>query len=254
MSIENRRVASELLQEAYNLRSSSRLALSKRRCMQVDFERFDPERFSFHDTPVLVIEKFWTDEERQHFQHAMHRTAWKSLREMHHLCETFPDCGNWLKADMAQAEARVFLDRLALLCIRRYVESFPNIARRHMNFNYYSYGAGDCLLTHDDTAQAGDSVVLTEGSSPLRRLAVVTYLHDEWQPDWGGELIMYRSIPGQQARSDLAITHCIAPKPGSLVLFTVPRFHRVCRVDPVSGDHKRLSIAGWFMTEHEVHL
>jgi SM-20-related protein len=90
--------------------------------MQVDFERFDPERFSFHDTPVLVIEKFLTDEERQHFQHAMHRAAWKSLREMRHLCETFPDCGNWLKADMAQAEARVFLDRLALLCIRRYVE------------------------------------------------------------------------------------------------------------------------------------
>ena len=50
MSIENRRVASELLQEAYNLLSSPRLAFSKRRCMQVDFERFDPERFSFHDT------------------------------------------------------------------------------------------------------------------------------------------------------------------------------------------------------------
>ena len=181
----------------------------------------------------------------------MQRAAWKPLREMRHLYETFPNCGNWLKADIARVEATTFLDRLALPCIKNYVESFPNVARRHMNFNYYSYGAGDCLLTHDDTAQAANSVVQAEGSSPLRRLALVTYLHDEWQPDWGGELIIYRSSPGQQNRSDLAITHCIAPKPGSLVLFTVPRLHRVCRVDSVSGNHKRLSIGGWFMTEHE---
>jgi SM-20-related protein len=33
-------------------------------------------------------------------------------------------------------------------------------------------------------------------------------------------------------------------------MFTVPRFHRVCRVDPTAGQHRRLSIAGWFMTEH----
>ncbi|MEC4679667.1 MAG: hypothetical protein VST67_03095 [Nitrospirota bacterium] len=31
---------------------------------------------------------------------------------------------------------------------------------------------------------------------------------------------------------------------------TVPQFHRVCRVDALAGNHKRLSIAGWFMTEH----
>lgn len=218
--------------------------------MQVEFEHFDPERFSFHENPVLVIENFWTNEERQHFQDAMRQAAWKSLREIQHLHEAFPDCGNWLKADIARAEAAIFLDRLALPCIMHYVESFPNIVRRHMNFNYYSYGAGDCLLTHDDTAQAENSAVLAEGSSPLRRLALVTYLHDEWQPDWGGELIIYRLRPGQHTRSDLEITHCITPNPGSLVLFTVPRFHRVCRVDSVSGDSKRLSIGGWFMTEH----
>lgn len=218
--------------------------------MQVELDHFDAERFSFHDHPVLVIEKFWADEERRYFQHAMQRAAWKPLHEMGHLRETFPDCGNWLKADIARAEAAAFLDRLALPCIMRYVESFPNISRRHMNFNYYSYGAGDCLLTHDDTAQAGDSAEPAQPSYPLRRLALVSYFHDEWQPDWGGELIIYRSRPGQHTRADLAITHCIAPKPGSLVLFTVPRFHRVCRVDSVSGNSKRLSIGGWFMTEH----
>jgi SM-20-related protein len=108
--------------------------------MQVECERVDPERVSLHDHPVLVIEKFWTDEERQHFQQAMQRAAWTPLREIRHLRETFPDCGTWLKADMAQAETIAFLDRLALPCITRYVESFPHIARRHMNLNYYSLG------------------------------------------------------------------------------------------------------------------
>jgi SM-20-related protein len=220
--------------------------------MRVEFEHFDSERFSFHDNPVLEIENFWTAEERQYFRRAMQRAAWTPLRDMRDLRELFPNCGNWQKADMARAEASVFLERLALPCIKTYVESFPHIARRHLNFNYYSYGAGDCLLTHDDTAQAGESGIPTERASPLRRLALVTYLHDEWEPDWGGELIIYRSVPGQHTRSDLVISHCIAPKPGSLVLFTVPRFHRVCRVDSVSGHHKRLSVAGWFMTEQEV--
>ena len=51
-------------------------------------------------------------------------------------------------------------------------------------------------------------------------------------------------------QSDLDVTHCIEPWPGSLVMFTVPRFHRICRVDRVAGEGRRLSIAGWFMTEH----
>ncbi len=219
--------------------------------MQVEFEHFDPERFSFHENPILVIENFWTREERRHFQRAMLQAAWKPLREIRRLNEAFPNCGNWLKADIARTDAAAFLDRLALPCVMRFIESFPNVARQHMDFNYYSYGAGDCLLTYDDTAQTGDSAAPIQ-YYPLRRLAFVTYLHDDWQPDWGGELIVYRSTPDQHTRSDLAITYCIAPKPGSLVLFTVPRFHRVCRVDSVSEDYKRLSIAGWFMTEHEV--
>ena len=140
------------------------------------------------------------------------------------LRELFQNCGNWQKADLARADAAIFLNRLALPCIKPYVESFPNIVGRHLNFNYYSYGAGDCLLTHDDTAQAEDAGGLTERASPLRRLALVTYLHDEWQPDWGGELIIYRTQPGQRNESDLVITHCIAPKPGSLVLITFPDF------------------------------
>lgn len=224
---------------------------SRKRCMNVSWNQFDADKFSFHRDPVLVIEDFWTDAERRVLLQAGTRATWRALSEMPHVRATFPDCGNWGKAEMAQAEAGRLLERLSLPCIERYIESFPSIRRRHMSFSYYSYAAGDCLLTHDDTVQTAGPANARQDPALLRRLALVTYLHDEWQPDWGGELIIYAngSGGGMNGRR-LSITHCIAPLPGSLVLFTVPRFHRVCRVDPVGGESKRLSVAGWFMTEH----
>ncbi|MGH7230862.1 MAG: 2OG-Fe(II) oxygenase [Nitrospiraceae bacterium] len=223
--------------------------------MKVSLQHFDPSRFSFHNDPILVIEDFWTTDERRHFLEAMRARTWRSLEEMPHVRTAFPNCGNWAKADMGQSEVGRFLDRLSISCIHEYLESFPNVTGRGMSFHYYSYGVGDCLLTHDDSVQAYPSPETSPTPSSLRRLALITYLHDDWQADWGGELILYttRSQPGSD-RPRLTISHCIAPEPGSLVLFTVPRFHRVCRVDPMSGDHRRLSIAGWLMTEHAFAL
>lgn len=206
------------------------------------------EAFSFHKTPVLVVENFWSAEERLQFRQAMERANWNQLQDMTYVRQDFPNSGNWAKAEIAQPQGRLLLSRLEMPCIRQYIESFPNITRRHLGFSYYSYGAGDCLLTHDDTDQ-GHS---TGGKPvPCRRLALVSYFHEQWECDWGGELILYEQVSeSREGKPELAVTHCIAPKPGSLVMFTVPRFHRVCRVDPTAGDHKRLSIAGWFMTEH----
>jgi SM-20-related protein len=219
--------------------------------MNVRLQDFNDKAFSFHDDPVLVVEEFWTPAERKIIRDGMDRSNWKSLKEMPQVYRDFPNCGNWKKSDIGQAEARMFLQRLSLSCIVRYMESFPDIIGRHMNFNYYSYAAGDALLTHDDTVQPSSAPGTPQKLPPRRRIAVVAYVHEEWQPDWGGELIIYSSpqLEANQPR-DLSVTHCILPKPGSLVLFTVPRFHRVCRVDTVCGDHARLSIAGWFMTEH----
>lgn len=219
--------------------------------MKVSLESFNPDRFSFHKDPVLIIDNFWSEKERNYFQEAMQRVSWKTLAEMPKVQAAFPNCGNWLKADITQAEASTFLERLTLPCIIKYIESFPDIKRRHMNFNYYSYAAGDCLSTHDDTDEAYAATTPGQPRPPLRRIALATYLHHEWRSDWGGELIIYAGQrPNPGAQPDLSITHCIEPSPGSLVLFTVPRFHRVCRVDPLAGEAKRLSIAGWFMTEH----
>ncbi len=208
----------------------------------------DLSAVSLQRSPVLVVENFWSPDERKFFREKMKQASWKSLSDLPHVQEDFPNSGNWAKAEIGPEEGQRFLSRLQIPCIQDHIESFPNIIGRHVGFNYYSYSAGDCLLTHDDTDQGR----LVEGRrAPKRRIAVVTYVHEEWQPDWGGELIIYeRRVDRAEGPINLMPTHCIEPRPGSLVMFTVPRFHRVCRVDPTAGEHRRLSIAGWFMTEH----
>jgi SM-20-related protein len=216
--------------------------------MKIRFQDFDPQRFSFDKDPVLVLEEFWSPEERARFREAMQRSKWKTLSEIPGVSQTFQNCGNWAKAEIVDPERRFVLTRLALPCIMDYIESFPNIKQRHVTFSYYSYAAGDCLSFHSDLDEHYSSDPKVRAA--IRRVAMVSYLHDEWQPDWGGELIIYEPRQDRQGKQVFDIAHCIAPQPGSLVLFTVPRCHRVCRVDPLAGDHKRLSIAGWIMTEH----
>ena len=164
------------------------------------------------------------------------------------VARAFPNCGNWSKGDIGPSERETFLDKVSLSCITDYIESFPNIKQRHLNFNFNSYGVGDCLSTHDDTDEA--YVAMDQPRPPLRRLALVTYFHEEWNPDWGGELMVYDTKKDRQGKQTLDVAHCIIPQPRSLALFAVPRFHRVCRIDPLAGDHRRMSIVAWFMTEH----
>lgn len=216
--------------------------------MKVNFSQFHPERFSFAEDPVLILDDFWSPDERKLFREAMARSKWITLSDMPPVAEAFPNCGNWRKAEIGSTEAAHFLQRVGMPCIADYVESFPNIKSRHVNFNFYSYGAGDCLPTHDDTDDLYSYA--QDHRPPTRRLALVTYFHEEWHPDWGGELMMYGPQTDSKRNMSLQVTHCIPPSPGSLAIFAVPRQHRVCRVDPLAGDYKRLSIAGWFMTEH----
>lgn len=215
--------------------------------MRTRFRDFNPRSFSFQKDPVLVLEDFWSPQELAEWQAAMGRQSWKTLKEMPDVSAAFPDAGNWAKAQIAGPEATRLLDRVSLPCLAAYIESFPNITRRHLSFNYYSYAAGDCLPTHDDTDEA---YAPAGAAKPARRVALVTYFHSTWEADWGGELIIYNHAKSEGDRPALTVSHCIMPTPGSLVLFTVPRFHRVARVDQLAGKNKRLSIAGWFMTEH----
>lgn len=215
--------------------------------MRVRFRDFNPRSFSFQHDPVLVLEEFWSPQEMTRWQEAMGRPSWRYLQNLPEVAKAFPNCGNWAKATIEGPEVSLLMGRVTLSCIAEYIESFPNIKGRHMAFSYYSYAAGDCLSTHDDTDEAyGPQHV----AKPARRLALVSYFHSKWETDWGGELLIYDGKKGADGRLTLRLAQCILPEPRSLVIFAVPRFHRVARVDQLAGEHKRLSIAGWFMTEH----
>ena len=219
--------------------------------MKTRLKEFNQKAFSFHNDPVLILEDFWPKEERDIILEAMNKAEWKKRSEIQATNLAFPNCGDWLKAHISPNEADRLLNRMALPCIANYIESFPRIKSRHVSFSYYSYGAGDCLSTHDDTDEHYAKLDAQPNNEfpPQRRIAAVSYFHHEWAPDWGGELIVYDSRKKKNGHVYLEVAYCLEPKPGSIVFFTVPRFHRVCRVDPLANEHRRMSVAGWFMTE-----
>lgn len=213
--------------------------------MRVQFPDFVANDFSFHDQPVLVLEGFWAPEELAYFQDAMKRWRWTPLSNLPDVQQVFTNCGNWLKRQFNQEDRDVFLKRMNLPCISDYLDSFPNVKQRHIGFSFYAFGIGDCLTIHDDSEGYSNQQRVVQ-----RRLSIATYLHSEWNHNWGGELILYKTTRDATGEQVLEVSHCIPPKSGSLVAFTVPRPHRVCRIDPLAGKHKRLSISGWFSTEH----
>lgn len=216
--------------------------------MRVRLKDFDAARFSLHDHPVLVVEEFWSPAEMAKFRRAMRDAAWTSREQMPDTRDTFPGCGNWQKGEIVEPERSALVERVLMPFVADFVDSFDGVVGRVMSFNYFSYAEGDCLSLHSD--ERSDRHDDARRNSLTRRVALATYVHDRWEVDWGGELIIYdRQAAG--GRGDAYIVrNCITPQPGSLVLFTVPRHHRLCRVDPLAGDNKRLSIAGWFITDH----
>ena len=216
--------------------------------MRVRLKDFDAARFSLREDPVLVLEEFWSQEEMARFRAAMQAAQWTARDEMPDTRRNFSDCGNWRKADIVEPQRSALVERVLLFFVAEFVDSFEGVIGRVMNFNYFNYASGDCLSLHTD--ERSERLDDPRRESITRRVALATYVHDSWDVNWGGELILYdkKASGGQDEAYD--ITNCISPEPGSLVLFTVPRHHRVCRVDPLAGDNKRLSIAGWFMTDH----
>ena len=219
--------------------------------MRVRLEDFDATEFSLHEHPVLVLENFWSPAEMAQYRGAMQRSDWTTRGSMEDTAKSFPGCGNWGKAEIHERERSSFLQRVMMPFVTDFVDSFEGVVGRVMSFNYFNYGVGDCLSLHSDTRADGAP---EPGRSITRRVAVATYFHDVWDVNWGGELIIYdEKLRGRNtdgASPTLEVRTCIPPDPGSLVFFTVPRTHRVSRVDPFAGDNRRLSSAGWFMTDH----
>ena len=82
------------------------------------------ENFSFHKTPVLVIENFWSADERGQFREAMARANWNQLQEMSYVRQDFPEFRELGEAEIAM-QGRLFWSRLELPAFSSISNHFP---------------------------------------------------------------------------------------------------------------------------------
>lgn len=97
--------------------------------------------------------------------------------------------------------------------------------------HYARYDQGDFYKKHLDAFRGRSN----------RRLTTVLYLNESWQPDQGGELLIY----AEKGRQPL---YRVQPEGGTLVCFLSEQFpHEV-----LPAHRSRLSIAGWFRVDDPV--
>ncbi len=97
------------------------------------------------------------------------------------------------------------------------------------------YSPGAFYVAHVDAFRGEDN----------RKVSTVLYLNDDWQPNHGGELVLYEPIEADADFDPAAhrtITHIVAPTSGTLVCFLSEEIpHEV-----LEAAGNRYSIAGWY--------
>jgi len=92
--------------------------------------------------------------------------------------------------------------------------------------HYATYQPGDFYNKHVDSLKGLSN----------RVLSTVLYLNKDWQPDNGGELVLYNAGDNDK------VVKIIQPVFGRLVIFLSEKFPHEVRV----ANRQRYSIAGWF--------
>lgn len=133
----------------------------------------------------------------------------------------------WLnEAEAAQAE-KAFFRKINDFVAYLNKTCFMGILQKE--FHYALYPEGTFYKRHLDTFQNDDR----------RKLSMVCYLNEQdWQPEYGGELVIYKEENGVEN----SIT--LYPFPGRVVIFESQLLEH--EVKPVKTE--RLSITGWLKT------
>ena len=202
--------------------------------VRFDSPEFDPTTYDFHTDPILIIDNFFTPADRATIINRMRKVDW------HDAPPRLTDVLNqsWRGAFVPKEEHSIISAQLFQWpCISKYIGKKDD---HYTDLTYYRYRTGDYLAKHDDFSYYDSSGVTSiTWSTTERKLSIVGYVHNRWQDDWGGELVMYRDGEEKQI---------ITPEPGRLVLFTVPFVHEVIPVARREDTElARLSISGWIM-------
>ena len=134
---------------------------------------------------------------------------------------------HWLDAATATPEERAFLERIDAFV--GYVNRTCYLGLRDSELHYARYPVGTFYKRHLDRFRADSK----------RKLSVICYLNDAWQPADGGQLAVY--VPQQDGPEQ---TTLIDPVGGRLVCFDSGLLEH--EVLPATRD--RLSITGWLRT------
>ena len=133
----------------------------------------------------------------------------------------------WMDEVKANASELLFFNKINNLVSYLNKTCFLGILQKE--FHYAIYPEDTFYKRHIDTFQNDDR----------RKLSMVCYLNEEdWQPENGGELVLYLDDNGQE------IEQVIYPFPGRVVIFESQIIEH--EVKPVNT--KRLSITGWLKT------
>ena len=119
-----------------------------------------------------------------------------------------------------------------------------------ITYTPYIYPAGTKISWHDDYGYSG---------------ACIFYPHQEWKPNWGGELLIARTPPPEQVeKKDDKVPDMVtrdytspllnaygmglyvSPLPNRMTFTSGKVWHSINRVDQVAGDNVRCSVVAFF--------
>ncbi|WP_286926149.1 2OG-Fe(II) oxygenase [Flavobacterium sp. UBA4197] len=133
----------------------------------------------------------------------------------------------WLNEEESNAAEKAFFNKINDFV--QYLNRTCFMGIQNQEFHYALYPEGTFYKRHLDTFQ----------NDSRRKLSMVCYLNEQnWQPDYGGELAIYKDNNG------LEVTENIYPVKGRMVIFESQLLEH--EVKPVK--QPRLSITGWLKT------
>lgn len=143
------------------------------------------------------------------------------------------DCIRWIDRERTAPNVHFFFDFIDALS--NYLNETCYIGIRSQELHFAMYPAGSFYKRHLDAFQ----------HTTERKISVVCYLNENWQPEEGGQLRMY--IPSEEGM-EKAID--LLPFGGRLVCFRSDLLEH----EVLPATRERLTITGWLKNTDEVFM
>lgn len=133
------------------------------------------------------------------------------------------DSISWIDFSAAPPSLKIYLNRLGNL--RLYLNEALYLSLKDMEAHFASYPSGSFYKRHLDQFKSDDH----------RKLSVLLYLNEDWQPEQGGELRMYLNSTQKD----------FLPLGGRLICFRSDMMEH----EVLPATRERLSITGWMLDQ-----